>query len=106
MKSHLRVHPVVSGENQGPTAWGLSVTQTFIFGASVGAGFILFSLLQKAGWDAATALVVAGLLPLLVFLFFLTLVVRKPASYARNWWAWQRMRLLQKPLFNIQSLEK
>lgn len=102
MKSHLRIHPVVSGESKGPTAWGLSVPQTFVFGGSVGAGFVGYSLLTKAGLGSLAALSLAGCLPLAVFLYFITLVVRRPVSYARNWREWQLLRLSEKPLLKTQ----
>ncbi|GHC55938.1 hypothetical protein [Roseibacillus persicicus] len=102
MKSSIQVHPVISGESQGPTAWGLSVRQTFVFGGSVAVGFVAYSLLAKLGVGSMIALIVAGLFPLIVFLYFLTLVVRKPATYARNWREWQHLRLSQKPLLEIQ----
>ena len=102
MKSTLQVHPVISGESEGPTAWGLSVRQTFVFGGSVAVGFVAYSLIAKLGLGSLTALIVAGLFPLIVFLYFLTLVVRKPVTYARNWREWQHLWFFQKPLFETQ----
>ena len=102
MKSTLQVHPVISGESEGPTAWGLSVQQTFVFGGSVGVGFVVYSLVTKLGVGSLTALIFAGFLPLIVFLYFLTLVVRRPVTYARNWREWQHLRLSQKPLLETQ----
>ncbi|WP_411845652.1 hypothetical protein AAFN60_18715 [Roseibacillus persicicus] len=102
MKSTFQIHPVISGESEGPTAWGLSVQQTFVFGGSVAVGFVAYSILAKLGLGSLTALIVAGLFPLIVFLYFLTLVVRKPVTYARNWREWQLLRHSQKPLLQTQ----
>ena len=102
MKSTLQVHPVISGESKGPTAWGLSVEQTFVLGGSIGVGFVAYSLFTKAGLNSLTSFIVAGVLPLLVFTYFATLVVRRPVSYARNWREWQLHRLSEKPLLETQ----
>ena len=105
MNANLPIHPVISGESRGPTAWGLSVKQTLIFGVSIVGAFVEFLLLTKAGMSQMAGLCVAAILPLGVFGYQITLVVRKPASYARNWRAWQYMRIRRKPLFEIQHVE-
>lgn len=105
MNSNISIHPVISGESKGPTAWGLSVQQTLVFGASLAVAFVCFSLLKKAEVPQIAAVVIAGALPLGVFLFFATLVINKPASYARSWCGWRLLQLRQGPLFELQTVE-
>ena len=89
MNDIISIHPVISGESKGPTAWGLSVQQTLIFGASLGFAFLGYSLLKKAEVPQISAALIVGAFPLGVFLFLAALVANKPASYAKNWCAWK-----------------
>lgn len=102
MKHSLPIHGVISGENKGPTAWGLSVHQTMLFGVSIVVGFVTFILLTKLGMTSPIAFLMASLPPITVFMFFLKLVIGKPVSYARNWWAWLIHKLRRKPLFELE----
>ena len=105
MNEIILVHPVISGESKGPTAWGLSFQQTLIFGASLAVAFVGFSLLKKAEVPPIPAAVIAGALPLGVFLFLAALVMNKPVSYAKSWCGWRLLQLRQSPLFERQTVE-
>jgi len=105
MNKIILIHPVISGESKGPTAWGLSVPQTLVFGTSLVIAFVGFSLLKKAEVTQVTAIVIAGILPLGVFVFLASLVVNKPASYAKSWCSWRILQFRQGPLFEIRAVE-
>lgn len=105
MKETTPLHPVISGQGKGPTAWGLSVRQTMIFGSSLVVAFVAFSLLRKAAFSSLSAILIAGSLPVGIFLFLAALVVNKPVSYAKHWCASKRMQVRQGRLLEFNPVE-
>lgn len=105
MKDTTSLHPVISGQSKGPTAWGLSVPQTMIFGTSLVVAFVAFSVLRKAEFSHVSAALIAGALPVGIFVFLAGLVVNKPTAYARHWCASKLLQIRQGRLLNFNPVE-
>ncbi len=105
MNETTPLHPVISGQGKGPTAWGLSVQQTMIFGSSLVAAFVAFSLLRKAAFSQVSAMLMAGSLPVGIFLFLAALVVNKPATFARHWCASRLLQFRQGRLLEFNPVD-